>query len=278
MSNRIELLGTYFGKLNHQVIFELDKREGASIVYVCKCGNCNNDKWELSARRIKFDIPISCGCLDNKSIGCTKHGFTQNGNKHPFYECWCDMKSRCNSKNKRYNSKDKSCRSYQDRNILVCSEWIDFNNFKNDMYESFQIHVSEYGLKNTTIDRIDSNKGYYLENCRWATCEMQSYNRDFTKHTMCIPILCTRLEDGYKIITYNAMSFSRRIFGTKSSHIGNICRKERGRVNEKGWTYEYITKELWEEYKVLGMDYINNFEDFKLSIPYHKIIIDGKEL
>lgn len=38
-------------------------------------------------------------------------------------------------------------------------------------------HVALYGEHNTTIDRIDCNKGYYKDNIRWATYEEQIQNR-----------------------------------------------------------------------------------------------------
>ena len=42
------------------------------------------------------------------------------------------------------------------------------------MFEEYEVHVSKFGEKNTSIDRIDSNKHYCKENCQWATPEVQS--------------------------------------------------------------------------------------------------------
>ena len=81
------------------------------------------------------------------------------------------MKSRCNSTNKRIS------RYYKERGINVCYEWLNFENFYKDVHESYLEHVSQYGEKNTSIDRINPNHGYSLDNCRWATPDIQSKNQ-----------------------------------------------------------------------------------------------------
>jgi hypothetical protein len=72
------------------------------------------------------------------------------------------MKARClRETHKRYNE-------WGGRGITLCDEWMKFENFLKDMGEPPQ---------NTSIDRIDNDKGYYKENCRWATNIQQARNK-----------------------------------------------------------------------------------------------------
>ncbi len=78
------------------------------------------------------------------------------------YHSWNSMKNRCNNKNL------KEYKNYGGRGIKYDSSWELFENFYKDMGER---------PKGTTLDRIDVDKDYCKENCRWATKEEQQRNQ-----------------------------------------------------------------------------------------------------
>ena len=54
-----------------------------------------------------------------------------------------------------------------------------FVDFYDSMYNSYKKHIEEFGEKNTTIERINSNGNYCIDNCTWATWNEQAKNKDY---------------------------------------------------------------------------------------------------
>lgn len=87
-------------------------------------------------------------------------------NPHPLYSAWQAMLRRCDNKN------HPSYHRYGGRGINVCERWLSFHNFIADMGPR---------PNGCTIDRIDNDKGYSPENCRWATRKEQQRNQSTTR-------------------------------------------------------------------------------------------------
>ena len=86
-----------------------------------------------------------------------------------LYRKFVVMRARCNYKT---NSHYKW---YGGRGIKML--WPNYGTFKADMQKSFDAHIKKHGIEETTIERLDNDKDYCKENCRWATNTEQKLNQ-----------------------------------------------------------------------------------------------------
>ena len=159
-----DITGQRFGRL--VVIDRAGSDTQGLATWLCKC-DCGRSCVVRGAAMRKGNTK-SCGCLhvEGARIRRTSHGKSNtrlNG-------IWSVMKQRC------YNSSNKNYNRYGGRGITVCDEW------RND-FQSFYDWAMANGYDENaptgqcTLDRIDNDKGYSPDNCRWVDMKVQRHNR-----------------------------------------------------------------------------------------------------
>lgn len=153
-------VGARFGIL--EIISAVEYRETAGknrphCCVRCLCGS----EYEVLCFNLS-DKSTCSACLGRKNS--TIHGHS----KRPIFRRYLKIIERC------YNPKCPAFHNYGGRGILVCDEWrADYLAFENWAFSNgYEPHLE--------IDRIDNNKGYSPENCRWVTSIVNARNKRLT--------------------------------------------------------------------------------------------------
>lgn len=162
--------GEKYGRLTPSRYFFRENDKGKNIVFwYCDCDCGTKDK---IVRGTDLGNINSCGCLSVESNRVKAENNKTHGlSGTRFYKIWRATIDRCTNEN------IDSFKTYGARGIKVSEDWLKFENFRDDMYESYVEQVKEHGESNTSIERIDVDKGYSKENCRWEIWYNQSRNR-----------------------------------------------------------------------------------------------------
>ena len=151
-----DLTGQRFGRLVALEFAGSDNGGKARWRCGCDCGNIVIvEGWHLRSGATQ-----SCGCYRRElaarrcslitTNGNTKHGLS----KSRLYFVWGNMKTRC------LNPQNRAYKWYGAVGITICSEWLNF--------EAFRDWALKSGYKdNLTIERKNPFLGYCPENCTW---------------------------------------------------------------------------------------------------------------
>ena len=189
----IDLQGERRGKL--KVLYRLHNYSKRGTYWLCIC-DCGNLVTTTSQNLKKIKSCLYC-----------RHHTTKHGKCNTrLYRIWQGMKKRC------CNERDPTYHDYGERGIKVCQEWLD------DFDAFYTWSINNSYQENLTIDRIDVNKGYEPDNCRWADRYTQNVN--------------TRRElYGIVLNEYNSIDYFSLKYGTSRKLI-------RQRFLKYGWSFE----------------------------------------
>lgn len=177
----IDLTGQTFGHLT--VIKKLDHRKGGRTWWLTKCA-CGNER-EVNGSLLKISPNISCGCQD---FCCTLPGKRTHRNPQDvtINAVIGSYKTRCKKMGLDWQLDREQAKDLFQRPCYYCGT--EPHTVKNAYKKHIQSRQSDLSkqrcrdaaIKLNGIDRIDSTKGYFVDNCVTCCSVCNFAKRDLT--------------------------------------------------------------------------------------------------
>lgn len=190
------LISRKFGTLTVVSFSHEGKRRRKYWNCLCDCGKTSI----VEGSHLRSGHTKSCGCISKNMIGDATRKTGLSNTK--LYFTYKNMCNRC------YRETNDMYYIYGGRGITVCDEWKD----KERGFEYFAEWALSNGYsENLTIDRIDNNKGYSPDNCRWSDLLTQANNKRNTRYLVINGEKDTvaNLSRKYNISYWNLFNYSK---------------------------------------------------------------------
>ena len=159
MSKRVLQInpGDRLGKWTVLEILPTKPYQKRTVSCVCDCANVG----VVRVLQLVNGLSRSCGCLRGRT---PEEGENTTGSIGRLRRIWMTMRTRCE------NPKVANYKWYGGSGVTVCSDW--------QSCDAFMEWSLANGYKDwLTIDRIDANKGYSPDNCKWSTIAEQKRSK-----------------------------------------------------------------------------------------------------
>lgn len=220
-----------------------DKRKVVRIKGKCLiCGREKDMRFE-AFRRGQNTKHGKCGNSRDKNSGLASQ------NKR-FHMIWQGMITRIHNKNGEHYK-------YYGGKGIRCDEFENFVDFYDLMHESYLEAIEKYGDEScVSLDRIDPDKDYCKENCRWISKYEQEQNKNRNKWFLAIA------PNGERFFDCNKARFSREHDIQRTAINNALIYKHR---NRQGWKFRYLNQEEIKKYNLVNKLLSVKCNDYSLA-------------
>lgn len=168
MAKHQDLTGMVFERLT--VLREAGKKKPGVYLWECECSCDKHTHIIVEGANLRNGNTKSCGCIRREQLSTrNKNNAIHHVSNKNIFRVWEGMRDRC------YNPNNKKYKDYGGRGIKICDKWL--------TYQNFELWAISTGYeKGLTIERIDFNKEYCPENCKWVTWKEQQNNKRNNKY------------------------------------------------------------------------------------------------